>query len=358
VCGTALSQTFTITDVYNSGKVSSYVWDLGADNNGWLHNGAAALRYITTNTPSLTLTADNCTVLSSNITATAIRSNGSFTTNTAVVSTTNPVTLSGPAEGCGGSTTYTVNNLNCGDVTWSLSPGAIGTLSNTTGPTTTLTTPAQNQNLQVIANITSSCLPKTLSQPVTIKSKPKDIDIWGDPVCQDGRIVQMSYFYADPADQETYNWSWRRGTGSVHTIGDHNAEIGSKFSVGSYTMSCYASNVCGQSNVATFNFQINQCIYPTVSEQEDVSLAVSPNPASNIVVVTTNMPHGAIKVQQKQEIREVRIIDKTGKLLRKQSFPAGTTTATIHVEGFKPDIYILQISDGKTFKTRKVTISR
>jgi hypothetical protein len=78
----------------------------------------------------------------------------------------------------------------------------------------------------------------------------------------------------------------------------------------------------------------------------------------DVVFITANTTNSAIQVPEKMNIREVRILDKTGKLLRKQSFPAGTTRATINVESFRSDIYILQIGDGKTFKTRKINISR
>lgn len=359
VCGTAISQTFTITDVYNSGKVSSYTWDLTKDNNGWLYNGVPANRYITTNTPSLTLTANDCSV-PTNVTATATRPNGNFTSNTAVVTTTNPVTLSGPSQSCGGATTYTVSNLTCGDVTWSLSPGAIGTLSNTTGTTTTLTTPVQKQNLTVYANIATTCLPQTLPLSVRVLTKPTNPGIYGEINCVDGRIVVPSIFYASSQDATSYFWSYRSPSGSIGTITDHGASVSRKFTLGSWTVYCYATNGCGQSETDEFPFTVTQCGgFVAASEQENGSVVVSPNPASNLVVVTTNTTAPGIKkLQEIKDIREVRIIDKTGKLLRKQLFPAGTTTATINVENFKPDIYILQIGNGKTFETRKIKISR
>jgi len=359
VCGTALSQTFTITDVYNSGKVNSYEWDLGADNNGWLYNGAPAPRIITTTSPSLPLTADACAVMTSNIVVRVTRPNGIFTSNTTVVTTTNPVTVSGPSQTCGGASTFTVSNLTCGDVTWSLSPGAIGTLSNTTGPTTTLTTPAQNQRLTVYANIATTCLPKTLSQPVSVITKPTNPGIYGEINCVDGRIVVPSNLYASSQNADSYFWSWRSPSGSNGTFSDHSDAVVKKFTLGSWTVYCYATNACGISETDEYPFTVKQCGgFAAASEREDVSVVVSPNPASNVVVITANTTNSAIQVPEKLDIREVRILDKTGRLLRKQSFPAGTTRATINVESFKSDIYILQIGDGKTFKTRKINISR
>lgn len=357
MCGTGVSQTFTITDVHNSGKVISYVWDLGSDNNGWLYNGIAAPRSITTVSPSLTLTADACGV-PSNVTATVTRSSGSYATNPSVVTTTNPATLSGPSESCGGTSIFTVSDLTCGDITWSLSPGAIGTLSNTTGPSTTLTTPAQSQGLMVIANITSTCGNKTISKLFEVLSKPKNFSIGGDPQCQEGRIIPLSYFFASPEGTDPYYWSWRSSSGSAISLPYRTAEFYHKFAVGSYTLSAYAENICGRSDVATLKFNINQCSF-AASEPENVSVAVLPNPASNVVVVTTNITNGnAKRIQEIQDIREIRILDKTGTLLRKQSFPTGTTRTTINVENLKSDLYILQIGDGKKFESRKIRISR
>jgi hypothetical protein len=218
--------------------------------------------------------------------------------------------------------------------------------------------PAQSQFLQVIANITSSCVSKTLSTGANVITTPV-VSIFGDIYCQDGKIVGPQYFSATANDADTYYWSWRSGTtGAIHTLTNHSGDISQKFGLGSYTMYCYATNACGTSNTDEFQFNVNQCNFAAAAEREDGSVTVSPNPASNVVVITAKTTNSALKVAEKQEIREVRIIDKTGVLLRKQSFPAGTTTATIHVESLKPDLYMLQIGDGKTFKTRKITITR
>jgi hypothetical protein len=296
-----------------------------------------------------------------NVTAKANRSTGSYATNTAVVTTSNPAIISGPRVVCSGASTYTVNNLTCGaSVTWSLSPGANGTLSTTSGPTTILTTPPGQQGLTVIANVTSSCVSKTLSQPVSITTTaaPTNLSIWGDTYCQDGRIVAPQYFYASADNATDYFWSWRSSSGSTGTFTSHSDAVSRKFGLGSWTVYCYAANACGQTPTDEIQFNINPCSFAAASENENASVAVSPNPASNVVVITAKTTNSALKVQDNQNIREVRIIDKTGRLLRKQTFPAGTTRATINVESFKPDIYILQIGDGKTFKTQKIKVAR
>lgn len=357
ICGRDISQTFSVTDVKNIGKVNSYTWDLQADNNGWLFNGAAAPRLITTTEPSITLTSDGCGMPTS-VTALANRSNGSIPTNTSVVSFGNSAVISGSTNFCGGSTTYSIANLPCGaNVTWSLSPGADATLSSTTGASITLTSSTQPKSMTLNASITGACGDVTASKGINVVTKPEDPYVEGDPACMDGKIVQQSQFWASAEYADSYNWSYRSSTG-LHPLPYHTADIASKFSTGTYTIYASAVNACGESGQGSYDFFIHTCNLAVAAENENASIAVSPNPASNVVVITANTTTSALKTIAKQDIREVRILDKTGRLLRKQSFPAGTNRATISVQEFKPDIYMLQIGDGKTFKTHKIKISR
>lgn len=354
-CGTPLSQTFTITDVHNSGKVSSYVWDLGSATNGWFYKGAPAQQLITTTTPALDLTADGCTT-PSNVTATVTRPSGIYTTNQSVMSFSLPsVTLTGPSQMCDVAT-FTVDGLPCGaTVNWRLAPIGNGTLSTTTGATTTLTRTGNDRHFVVTADITSSCGNISLGKLVQVVGQPAPFVITSPEIpCQSGRVVPVVTFNASPVTTgATYNWSWGSSDGTGGFFTSHSSSVSRKFGLGSHIVTASAINACGETDEVSFQFNILSC-QSIASEQAKVS--VSPNPASNIVTVTT----ADIKqsVQGKEKIREVRIIDKTGKLLRRQLFPAGTTMATINVEHFKPDIYMLQIGNGKTFQTRKITISR
>ena len=358
VCGTPISQTFTITDVHNSGKVSAYTWNLGSANNGWLYNGVAAPQTIITTTPTLDLTSDGCAPFPSNITATATRPNGTYATNPSVVTSSfASITLNSPSQMCDVAT-FTLDGLPCGaTVAWSMSPAGSGTLSATTGNTTTLTRTGDVRLVSITANIITACGNVTLGRALQVVGQPEPFLITSpnDIPCQSGKVVPSVSFIASPATASaTYNWNWE-GTSGLGTLISHTASASGKFSTGSYTVTATAFNACGITEGPTFQFNILPCQF-MASEADNVT--VSPNPASNVLVITAKTVNSALKVSEKQEIREVRIIDKTGTLLRKQSFPAGTTTATINVEGFKPDIYMLQIGDGKTFKTRKITISR
>jgi hypothetical protein len=356
-CGTPISQTFSITDVNNSGKVSSYVWNLGSANNGWVYNGAAAPQTITTTTPTLDLTADGC-ITPSNVTATVTRPGGTYATNPSVVTFSLPVTYNGPSQICDVAN-YSIDGLPCGaTVAWSLSPAGNGTLSANTGSTTTLTRTGNDRNFNLTATITSPCGNVTLGKVIQVVGQPEPFLITSpaDIPCQSGKVVPSVSFTASPATlHTTYIWSWE-GTSGLGTLTSHTSSASGKFSTGSYTVTATAFNACGITEGPTFQFNIVPCQF-LAAERDNI--AVSPNPASHIITVTTTAAtKEALTIQVTTDIREIRIIDKTGVLLRKQSFPAGTTTATIHVESFKPDIYILLIGDGKTFKTRKITISR
>jgi hypothetical protein len=117
------------------------------------------------------------------------------------------------------------------------------------------------------------------------------------------------------------------------------------------------SNACGSESSST-DFHIIQC---ATALSGAAKVVVSPNPASSTLVVSTASTSGAAKKQTAGDgwdIREIRLSDKMGNLLRKQSFPAGTSRATINVGGLKPDVYILQTGNGTTFDAQQVIIAR
>jgi hypothetical protein len=349
-CGTSLSQDFAIINVHNTPGVTSYGWDLGSASNGWLYNGSPAPQAITTATPSLTLTADGCSVLS-NITATGYIGSTGYASNTAtIVSGGVTSTLDGPSQICDVAT-YSITDLPCGaTVSWSLSPATSGTLSATTGPSTTLTRQAQG-HMTITANVVTTCGTFNFGRLVTTTGAPSDFGISADVPCQQGRIVQVSTFTAVPATTGAiYHWSWNGGT-----IPNTGPSFSKKFSPGSYTILAWAENACGETSEVEYPFSVVNCGGARIGE---VSVQVSPNPASDMIIVSYSAMQAGGTTQESQDIREIRIIDKMGRLLRRQLYPPGTKSANINVQGIKPDIYILQTGNGKTFTFRQVTIFR
>jgi hypothetical protein len=163
--------------------------------------------------------------------------------------------------------------------------------------------------------------------------------------------VQVSTFTAVPATTGAiYHWSWNGGT-----IPNTGPSFSKKFSPGSYTILAWAENACGETSEVEYPFSVVNCGGARIGE---VSVQVSPNPASDMIIVSYSAMQAGGTTQESQDIREIRIIDKMGRLLRRQLYPPGTKSANINVQGIKPDIYILQTGNGKTFTFRQVTIFR
>lgn len=360
-CGQGLSQLFQVTDVNSVGGITSYVWHLGPVPNGWLYNGQPAPdSIIVTNLTAITLSADPCSsVAPSPVSVTVYRDALSYATDTAFVQVSPlSATIDGPAQLCGGVVgNYSFNGaLPCGaTVTWSLNAGDSGILGSTTGDATTLKV---NGNVTLTAHISVPCGNLTVSKSIAYSgTAPVPFGIDEEVFCQPGNIVQPSTFAAVPANSGPYTWTWTSGNGTWHTISATTAEISNKFPVGSYTITATTSNSCGSAS-DTINFHIIRC---ATALSDAAKVVVSPNPASSTLVVSTASASGAAKEQtagKGWDIREVRLSDKMGNLLRKQLFPAGTSRATIDVEGLKPDVYILQTGNGKTFEAQKVVITR
>jgi len=360
-CGQGLSQLFQVTDVNSVGGITSYVWHLGPVPNGWVYNGQPAPESITvTNLTAITLSVDPCnSVAPSPVSVTVYRDALSYETDTAIVQVSPlSATIGGPAQLCGGVVgNYSFDGpLPCGaTVTWSLNTGDNGTLGSTTGNVTTLTV---NGNVTLTAHISAPCGSLTVSKPIGYSgTAPVPFSIVEEVFCQPGNIVQPATFTAVPGSSGRYTWTFTSGNGTWNTISATTAEISHKFGVGSYTITATTSNSCGTAS-DTLDFHIIRC---ATNLSGAAKVVVSPNPASSTLVVSTVSTSGAAKKQTASDgwdIREVRLSDKMGNLLRKQSFPAGTSRATINVEGLKPDVYILQTGNGKTFDAQQVLIAR
>ena len=140
-CGTTTAQTFTVSNPSNIQNITSYEWDLGLSNNGWLYNGSAAPQNISTTTNSITLTPD-CGSSLSNISVTVRVNNRDYKTYSCTVTVPNPtMSINGSSSFCDGtSSSYTVNGLTCNaTVSWSATPSGIVTINSPNSTQTTLT---------------------------------------------------------------------------------------------------------------------------------------------------------------------------------------------------------------------------
>ena len=263
--------------------------------------------------------------------------------------------------------TYSINSS--WPLTWSIAPDGIASIT-PSGNSVTVSKIA-NGIATLTANLTGpDGKVYTVNRPVRFgfAGQPADFSIQADVPCVTGRIVVPSTFNAVPAQTAvTYHWSSGGllipGTGST---------MSKKFNPGTYEVTAYAENVCGSSDETTVSFNVVSCSGSQSTGSSALSdsasslfaqgtatgiVKVSPNPAVGTMAVTLQAPEGLL-TPAGQEIKEIRIIDKTGRLIRRQLFPAGTKATTINLTGINPDIYLLQVNDGKTISTQKIMVSR
>lgn len=209
VCGTSLSKTFVVTNVYGTPGVTGYTWNLGA-NNGWKYNGTAAPATINTPTGTITLTADDCINALSNVTATALIGGTGYNTNVAVTTLSNPSTpINGSSTLCDAGT-YSLGTLPCGaTVTWSLSQSGIVTSPNPLTGLSTSLSKIVDGSVVLKANVASACGNYVISKPIDVAGVPADFSIQANVPCQPGKIVQSSTFTVIPSSSlMTYHWRY------------------------------------------------------------------------------------------------------------------------------------------------------
>lgn len=55
-------------------------------------------------------------------------------------------------------------------------------------------------------------------------------------------------------------------------------------------------------------------------------------------------------------IRAIRIVDKTGRIVKRYEYGAGITECNISTEGLSKDIYIVQVFDGRQWTHREIIV--
>lgn len=137
-CGIATTQTFTVDNPSGLENITSYEWNLGSASNGWTYNGSPAPQNITTSSNSLNLTSVCNATTVRNVGVTIKVNNATYKTYTSTISRTTPVpTITGLADYCYATPTYSIDNLPCsGTVTWSATGSLSITGSSTANPVT------------------------------------------------------------------------------------------------------------------------------------------------------------------------------------------------------------------------------
>ncbi|MRX48512.1 hypothetical protein GJJ64_15060 [Pedobacter sp. HX-22-1] len=185
-CGVSTNQTFMVSNPSGMASITSYEWNLGSANNGWLYNGSPAPQNITTTSNSLALTSVCNAATVNNVGVTIKVNNANYKSYTATVSraaATSPIII-GSSSICSGSGTYSISNLPCGaTVNWSATGNTTFNGGNATGNSVTI----NNSGTEVItltANISSACGNFTRTKSITVGLPPLSdgvTTVWDGP---------------------------------------------------------------------------------------------------------------------------------------------------------------------------------
>lgn len=384
-CGYPLTQTFTANNLTGLPNISGYTWSLPSGQpNGWLYNGSPAVFPITTTANTLTLTAD-CTA--SGLGSIQVAANVNGAAYATAVSTSNfssslpsDVAITGSNTLCSNSATsiFTLQDPpTCGNssITWSFSDASLGSISPTTGASTTFTANNlfMNGTGTLTANVATACGTTTVSEPVNLllfefvtgtyysvsngeTSPTEDMSFLGtNEVVSYGNSSQTVDVYVTPTPTPGVTLAWNFspgftpvplstfGTGGIHFTLGGPYPANTSFAV---TM----SSACGQSTL-TIPFEVSGFTNGTPS--------VSPNPVhGNMVTVSmlpgNNQPAGATQ----RMIYAIKVTDLSGRVLQSNDYKAGVSSTNIQLSGIQPGNYFLSIFDGKKWTTKLLLMSK
>jgi len=345
ICGQSISQTFTINNVYNSPGVSSYVWNLGA-NNGWLYNGSPASNTITTTTNTINLTSSGCSNVS-NLSASAVISGVNYNTNTTTINNQSPISqISGSESICTGTENYEITGLPCSaTLTWSVQPAnntVIQTINN--NQISLQRNGSANGIITLTATVANAC-GNTITVNKTINvgtERPSNYTICGyDPNdgCRYPKIlfnVLTSY-----PNGSTYKWYINNILTATTTAPTwtYNLNPGD---CGTYLeLSVIVSTVCGDS------YPAGEIVY-YACESGFSRFTASPNPTTGDVLIETSASDKNIS------IKEIQILDKYGAIKKQVKLSVNSKKHKISIADLPADFYVLRIYDGKIWISKKI----
>lgn len=395
-CGASLSQTFTVTNVYNSPGVTSYEWNLGNAVNGWTYNGNPAPQLITTTTNSISLVSTACSNVLSNVGVT-VKMNGSNYQTLNATSGVSPASfaITGPDHLCFGSTSLSVSNISCGgNVSWSSSNTSVATVTSS-GSTTTLTRVGSGK-VVVTATVNacgvSQSLSKTLvvGEPVNLPLKLNFNNPGGSAFCRNSALSFEVFKYdgappsgATLANDGITDIQWRVvALSGPSTVIQYNA--GNYY--GSYSYPPYVNAAAAtlkfpsSSTSSTGTIQINlgnACGWSAGEEGDGLWItpvngnisvsnqncgfslfSMSPNPASNVVTITKGDDVAVFDFSGQKGKRKVNIYDNMG-VLKKSVIVGGTENLVqLNVADLKNGIYFVEFGDQQKSQRKQLVIHR
>lgn len=360
-CGVSTNQTFTVSNPSGLENITSYEWNLGSANNGWLYNGSPAPQSITTTTNSLALTSVCNAATVNNVGVTIKVNNVNYKSYSSAISRTaaSPV-INGNPSICSGSGAYSIDNLPCdATVTWSATGNTTFSGGINTGSSVTIDNNS-SETITLTANITSSCGNFTRTKTINVGVPYFSSGIttsWDGPgqyVVGINTPVHATIDTPYPNATE-YSWYLEPYPDAQFYI-DNNLPVPSGTTFGSgthciltfdvpgdYTMMVKAHTPCGDTNfIGVGYFAVDTSIY-----DGGYSYAVSPNPSSNELTVSLNKdiknPISFRESSINKEPTKITLYNDKGKILREGFIQPQATSITFATQDIPAGNYYLHI---------------
>ena len=288
----------------------------------------------------------NGTRLSNWLDPTNTGANVTTTTNISALSyPIGSLSISGDNTVCTTSNPYTIPNLPAGaTVSWTAIPSGLVTINSPSATQTTLT----NNNSGVItltATISSVCggqlqkvIPIGLPTPAITSQK---VSAPGEPT--------EYLFTATFIPGAIYNW-YVNGlliTGEIYNTLQYYFPCNV-----TKTIKCSITNPCGTSAFSNSISKTGGC-------DRLNAFKISPNPASDIVIVSLADNKNKTSLEQKEitYFTEIKIFDAQGNLKKHQKFNQ-SKQATVNLTGLTTGVYIVEITDGDYIERHQIVIQQ
>ncbi len=353
-CGDTSSQTFTMTPAnIPSGANVTYLWSYSGSWSGTVNSSMS----------SVTLTPNSVISLPSTVSVTPYIDGVAYSSKSCTVSRS-PIASSGSISGnttvCT-TGTYTFSGLLAGQsVNWSLSNATAGTLSPTSGTSTTFTTTAGGAT-DIIATVTNSCGESYTKSLSLFAGLPQAFSLVraSNEYCDDIKYHYVPYEIPNrnPLITYTYNVTpipWVKVTQTSQTYNGVTQDVLVFPKTYSGTIDIYVTttNSCGTTPFFVEEDPISNCSglglrLSSTAEQ----FTVFPNPANDIVTIE-------LKDSEKQFEKDVTIsgelFDMSGQ--SKSKIKISDNKATFSVKGLKKGIYVLKILINDQVESHRIAV--
>lgn len=265
----------------------------------------------------------------------------------------NPITITAIQTACDATDFSVAGAASGATYNWSSANGTIlyngtSTTATTSSPYISATTSVGNSDIAVV-NTNNSCSQSVFISKQLQYTYPRQIDgvfdtySNGDQVNASVNTTSFDSYYKwyingsidyEGADASYYSTSYS-GVGSNIVCGENTIRV-----------EVIACGVVSSSDEIHF-YKMGNCYFRSNAPSVDVF----PNPAKDIVTIKLKDVN-KLFIDQKsvegiKDIKEIRVLNKFGKVLKIYNLPVKTKLATINISNLPLDIYFIKVSDGK-----------